>query len=108
MCGKPLTLGVMHRVLDLADRDDTSPPGAKPFQSLIALPEILGEVVEANPGTKKVNHFYFRLLSRLGPELSILRRVPLEKLAQEAYGTDFSELSTADASQMIRHLQQSA
>jgi len=32
----------------------------------------------------------------------------LEKLAQEAYGTEFSELTTADASQMIRHLQQSA
>jgi hypothetical protein len=32
----------------------------------------------------------------------------LDKLAQEAYGTEFSELTTADASQMIRHLQQSA
>ncbi len=85
-CGKPLTLGVMHRVLDLADREDTPHPWAKPFESLIALPEILGEVVEANPGTKKVNHFYFRLLSKLGPELSILRRVPLEKLAQEGGG----------------------
>jgi hypothetical protein len=32
----------------------------------------------------------------------------LEKLALEAYGIVFAELSVADASQMIRHLQQSA
>jgi DNA helicase-2/ATP-dependent DNA helicase PcrA len=81
-CNKPLTLGVMHRVLDLADREtDVPSPFAKPFESLVALPEILGEVLEANPGTKKVNQLYFRLLAALGPELSILRRVPLEKLA---------------------------
>jgi DNA helicase II / ATP-dependent DNA helicase PcrA len=83
-CGKPLTLGVMHRVMDLADREaDVPAPAAKPFESLIALPEILGEVVQANPGTKKVNHLYFRLLASLGSELAILRRAPLERLAQE-------------------------
>jgi hypothetical protein len=32
----------------------------------------------------------------------------LDKLALEAYGTDFTELTVADASQMIRHLQRSA
>jgi hypothetical protein len=32
----------------------------------------------------------------------------LEKLALESYGTEFTELTTADASQMIRYLQQSA
>jgi hypothetical protein len=37
-----------------------------------------------------------------------LSQEELDKLAQEAYGTEFSELTTADASQMIRHLQQSA
>ena len=86
-CGKPLTLGVMHRVLDLADREAEVPaPKAKPFESLIALPEILGEVVEANPGTKKVSRLYFRLLAELGPELSILRSLPLEKVAREGGG----------------------
>ncbi|MDI6852897.1 MAG: UvrD-helicase domain-containing protein [Deltaproteobacteria bacterium] len=86
-CQKPLTLGVMHRVLDLADRKNGNPPtGAKPFESLIALPEILGEVLEANPGTKKVNHLYFRLLAKLGPELSILRHVSLEHIAREGGG----------------------
>lgn len=86
-CDKLLTLGVMHRVLDLADREAGSPaPAAKSFQSLIGLPEILGEVLEANPGAKKVTHLYFHLLAKLGPELCILRQVPLEEVAQEGGG----------------------
>ena len=32
----------------------------------------------------------------------------LEQLALEAYGTVLNELTVADASQLIRHLQQSA
>lgn len=83
-CGKPLTYGVMHRVLDLADRQaGAKPPGAKPFESLIPLPEVLGQVLEVNPNSKKVKRLYFRVLENLGPELEILRRVPLPDLAQE-------------------------
>ncbi len=93
-CEKPLTLGVMHRVQDLADRPiGAPPPEARPFESLIALPEVLAEVLEVNAGSKKVQHRYFRLLETLGPELETLRRVPLEHLAREgggllAYGID--------------------
>jgi DNA helicase-2/ATP-dependent DNA helicase PcrA len=93
-CGKPLTLGVAHRVLDLADRQNGMPPaGARPFESLISLPEILGEVLGVGPASKKVSQTYFRLLEKLGPELEILRRVPLEALAREggsllAHGID--------------------
>jgi DNA helicase-2/ATP-dependent DNA helicase PcrA len=83
-CQKPLTLGVMHRVLDLADRPQGSAvPGKKPFESLIALPSILGEVLECGSTSKKVERFYFRLLEKLGPELDILRRRPREDLARE-------------------------
>ena len=93
-CRRPLTLGVMHRVRDLADREaGASPPGAKPFESLIALPEILAEVLRVNAASKKVRQRYFRLLEKLGPELEILRRVPLPDLAREggsllAHGVD--------------------
>ena len=83
-CGKPLTLGVMHRVMDLADRaEGRTPPGRKPFESLVALPAILGEVLEVGSTSKKVERFYFRLLEKLGPELDILRRVPREDVARE-------------------------
>lgn len=83
-CGKPLTYGVMHRVLDLADRPPGEPaPGAKTFESLIPLTEVLGEVLQSQPGSRKVARQYFRLLESLGPELAILRRAPLKDLARE-------------------------
>jgi DNA helicase-2/ATP-dependent DNA helicase PcrA len=83
-CQKPLTLGVMHRVMDLADRPEGSTtPGSKPFESLVALPAILGEVLEVGSSSKKVERFYFRLLEKLGPELDILRRVAREDVARE-------------------------
>jgi DNA helicase-2/ATP-dependent DNA helicase PcrA len=84
-CGKPLTYGVMHRVLDLADRPPGArPPQAKPFESLISLTEILKEVLEVGSATsKKVKGRYFRLLEKLGPELTILRRTPPAALARE-------------------------
>ena len=83
-CHKPLTLGVMHRVMELADRPmGSTTPGGKPFESLIALPSILGEVVECGAASKKVERLYFRLLEKLGPELEILRRLPLPGVARE-------------------------
>jgi DNA helicase-2/ATP-dependent DNA helicase PcrA len=83
-CQKPLTLGVMHRVMDLADRaEGSTPPGGKPFESLISLPAILGEVLEVGSTSKKVERFYFRLLEKLGPELHILRRAAREDVARE-------------------------
>ena len=93
-CHKPLTYGVMHRVLELADREaGRKSPEARPYESLIPLPEVLGQTLGANPGTKKVKHLYFRLLEKLGPELDILRRASLADLAREggnllAYGMD--------------------
>ena len=93
-CGKPLTLGVMHRVQDLADRRNGAPPAAaSPFESLISLPGILAEVLGVNAASKKVRQAYFRLLAKLGPELEILRRRPLDAVAREggsllAHGID--------------------
>jgi DNA helicase-2/ATP-dependent DNA helicase PcrA len=83
-CGRPVTLGVDYRVLDLADRrNGVRPAGARPFESLIALPGILSEVLGVGAGSKKVRQAYFRLLEKLGPELEILRHVSLEALARE-------------------------
>jgi DNA helicase-2/ATP-dependent DNA helicase PcrA len=77
-CGRPLTLGVLHRVEDLADRPSGfRPPDAPPFHSLLSLPEILGQVLQVGPGTKKATALYGLLLSRLGPELDILMGLPL-------------------------------
>jgi len=84
-CGKPLTLGVMYRVQELADRPaapDPLPPRAAPVRSLIPLEEILGEVHGVGPQSKLVQQSYEDLLSRLGPELFILEQAPMAAIAR--------------------------
>ena len=85
-CGKPLTVGVMHRVEDLADRgSDATPPGtAGDTQGLIPLPEILGEIHRVGPKSKRVAQDYEGLLARLGPELPLLNSLPLEEIGPVA------------------------
>ncbi len=81
-CGKPVTVGVYHRVEELADRAlGTRSPSAAPFTSLIPLPEALSEVLSVGPNSKRVQTEYLRLLGRLGPELAILQAVPLEDIS---------------------------
>ncbi len=85
ICGKPLTLGVMHRVGELADRDhppDPLPSRAAPFRSLIPLDEVLAEIHKVGPQSNLVRQKYEELLSKLGPELFILAQAPPEDVAR--------------------------
>jgi DNA helicase II / ATP-dependent DNA helicase PcrA len=80
-CGKPVTVGVLHRVAELADRPaGFRPDGAAGFTCLVQLPEIIGEIFATGPKSKKVTGELGRLVAALGPELSILREVPLDDL----------------------------
>ncbi len=90
-CGKLLTVGVLHRIAELADRPaGFRPPGAAGFTSLVQLPEIVGEMLATGPKSKKVTGEVGRLVAALGPELSILREVPLDDL-RRAGGSLLSE-----------------
>ncbi|MGH3197751.1 MAG: UvrD-helicase domain-containing protein, partial [Streptosporangiaceae bacterium] len=90
-CGKPLTVGVLHRIAELADRPaGFRPPGAAGFTSLVQLPEIVGEILATGPKSKKVAGEVGRLVAALGPELSILRDIPLDDL-RRAGGSLLSE-----------------
>ena len=90
-CGKPLTVGVLHRIAELADRPaGFRPPGAAGFTSLVQLPEIVGEMLATGPKSKKVVGEVGRLVAALGPELSILLQTPLEDL-RRAGGSLLSE-----------------
>jgi len=81
VCGKGLTLGVLYRVQDLADREVGSrPPGAKPYHSLIPLENILSEVLSVGAGSKKVIQAYEKITSRLGSEYQVLQNSPKEDL----------------------------
>ncbi len=79
VCGKQLTLGVLHRVLQLADRDSPVEPGAETsFASLIPLTELVGEVLNTGPTSKRVAAMYARLIARFGAELTLLQDAPLD------------------------------
>ncbi len=81
VCGKNVTVGVMHRVAQLADRDDLeSRPNRLPFVSIIPLKEILSEILEVGAASKKVDAEYHALLRRFGPELYILLELPVIEL----------------------------
>ena len=81
-CGKRLTVGVLHRVEQLADRAEGGRPAvAPPFENLIPLPEIIGSVIGVGPTSKRVQSVYERMLAELGPELAILRDVSPEAIA---------------------------
>ena len=80
-CGKKVTVGVMHRVEKLADREEGFKlAGAPSFASIIPLPEIIAEGLECGVNTKKVNALYLPMLERLGNEFRILLDVPLEDI----------------------------
>ncbi len=75
VCGGKLTVGVLHRVEKLADRDEGQrPQRAQAFQSLIPLPELIAESLKAGVNTKKVDRQYHALLEQLGQEFFILTK----------------------------------
>ncbi|MCF7853910.1 MAG: endonuclease Q family protein [Candidatus Pacebacteria bacterium] len=81
VCGKPLTLGVLHRVVALADRPKgTRPSGARPHEYIIGLADILAELYDCGAKTKKVGRAYHDLLASCGPELFILRQMALDNV----------------------------
>jgi uncharacterized protein (TIGR00375 family) len=84
-CGKPLTVGVMHRVEELADRPEEGAGERRridPFRCLVPLPEVLAEIHGTGPKSKTVEQAVAQLVARLGPELDILERLPLEEVAR--------------------------
>lgn len=85
VCGKRLTVGVMHRVERLADRDEGArPAGAPAYSSVIPLSEVIAESLEVGVNTKKVEALYFEMVKRLGNEFRILMDIPITKIETAA------------------------
>jgi len=81
-CGKPLTIGVLHRVEDLADRETST--GRDNYEYLIPLPEVLGEIENVGPNTKTVRKKFRQVISTFGNEFDLMREIPIEEIRQEA------------------------
>jgi uncharacterized protein (TIGR00375 family) len=80
-CKKKLTVGVMNRVDQLADRPEGFvPENAVPFKSLIPLDEIIAEVKGVKKGSQAVEKEYMSAVSRFGTEFDILMRANAEEL----------------------------
>lgn len=91
VCGRKITIGVSHRVEELADREEGYVrKNAKRFESLVPLPEVIGASVGVSAASKKADREYQRILSQLGPEFEILRNLPLEEIRRAA-GTRLAE-----------------
>lgn len=83
VCGKPLTVGVCHRVMELADREQPLYREDSPrVFSLIPLPEVLGEIIGVGPASKKVMEQYGRTIARFGSEFNLLLHTPLDEIRQ--------------------------
>jgi DNA helicase-2/ATP-dependent DNA helicase PcrA len=81
VCGKPLTLGVLYRVEELADRHaGYCPEPSQSFFHLMSLREILAELFSVGPAAKRVQQAREKLLQKCGCELDILLHHPIEKL----------------------------
>jgi uncharacterized protein (TIGR00375 family) len=82
-CGKKLTIGVLHRVEELADRDSgEGRPGRVPYRNLIPLNEVIAEALGKTPECQGVWDLYFRFIREFGDEHTILTEVPVADLAR--------------------------
>ncbi|MCJ7457949.1 MAG: endonuclease Q family protein, partial [candidate division Zixibacteria bacterium] len=82
VCHKRITVGVMHRVEDLADRPDGFiPPNSIPFKNLIPLQEIIAEALGQAPDTKGVEEEYKKMIQNFGNEFRILLDLSIEELS---------------------------
>ncbi len=99
-CRMPVTIGVAHRVDELADRDHPLRPDRSPgYKSLIPFAELIAETVGTSPTSNAVKRVYDRLLHRYGPELHILEELPCETLIDrgaELVGEGLSRMRRGD------------
>ena len=81
VCGGRITVGVLHRVEVLADREEGFiPPTAKPFESLVPLNEVIAASMGFTTGSMKVKKKCETLIRNLGSELFILREAALKDI----------------------------
>lgn len=86
VCKKALTIGVMHRVDDLADREEGfKPENSIPARYVVPLGEIIADAFGVSVGTKAVDNEYDRLIEWGGSEFKILLDIEKEELSRYAH-----------------------
>jgi uncharacterized protein (TIGR00375 family) len=83
VCKKKITIGVMQRVEELADRDEGFvPEGTIPSIHIIPLEEIIANAFSVGTGAASVRKEYERMLGNGGSEFSILLDNSIEDLTK--------------------------
>ena len=85
VCGKKLVVGVLHRVLDLADRElGFRPSNAPSFTYIVPLREILAYALRKNVYSPVIEEQYAKLIGHFGTEFKILIDSNIEEIAQQS------------------------
>lgn len=81
VCDRQLTIGVLNRVSELADRSpDEQPKGMVPHRYIIPLAELVGTVLEVGPGSKKVARIVDSMIRDGRTEFGVLLDLPEAEL----------------------------
>jgi DNA helicase-2/ATP-dependent DNA helicase PcrA len=103
VCGKRLTMGVLQRVEDLADRPaGARPEGAAGCRNLVPLPEIVAEVAGVGPTSKTVRGIVDAMIELLGPELPILERLPLDAIDKAGFSAVAEAIGKVRRGEVVR------
>ena len=81
VCGGVITVGVVHRIMELADRQTPRTDLEPAYPSLIPLATLWAEILGVSSSSKKAQNLYLASLTALGAELDILLYTPLEQIA---------------------------
>ncbi len=85
VCSRSLTIGVLHRVESLSDRDEGFVPDSSiPYKKMIPLEEIIAEAKGCGRDTVGVKNEYRRLCGIFGNEFEILLHASADELKNNA------------------------
>lgn len=94
-CGRPVTVGVLSRVDDLADREfGYKPEGAPGFLQIVPIRDIASALFEVGKQSKRIEKFYDTLVTAIGPEFELLLNAPIAAIAK-AGGDEFAAIVEA-------------
>jgi uncharacterized protein (TIGR00375 family) len=94
-CRRRLTIGVLHRIEELADREEGARPASgKPYVHAVPLLEVIAGVSGMGVNTKRVRETYDRLIRAFGSEMGVLLKCDADSLegVDEGLGNAISRI----------------
>jgi len=81
VCHRPLTIGVLNRIQELATQPEGyKPEGAIPFKRLVPLQEVIADALDVMVASKQVGIEYDNLIKAFGSEFGVLLGPSLNEL----------------------------